>query len=170
MKNTKNALTALVLTLLSAAPAGAAKKPSPLEFMERYFAAVDTKQPERLAEVESPDVVMVTPGGTFKGLEGPTQMITMFGTAFPNFKHSVSHCIQQGDELFCEGHFTGDHTGPLRSPTGQTVPATGRHVEFPWLGLATVKNGKVTVVHVYFDSMVMMQQLGLVPAPTVAKK
>jgi predicted ester cyclase len=163
----KNALIALAL--LIAAPATAAKKLPPLEFIQHYFEAVDSKKPERLAEVESPDVVMVTPGGTFKGIEGHTQMMTMFGTAFPNFKHTPSHCIQQGDEISCEGHFSGDHTGPLHSPTGQVVPATGHHVEFPWLGLVTVKNGKVTSVHVYFDSMVMMQQLGLVPAP-MAKK
>jgi predicted ester cyclase len=166
----KNPMTALVLSFLAAAPALAAKKPSPLEFMEHYFAAVDTKKPERLAEVDAPDIVMVTPGGTFKGVEGHQQMMGVFAGAFPNFKHSVSHCIQQGDEISCEGNFAGDHTGPLHTPTGQIVPATQHHVEFPWLGLVSVKNGKVTSVHVYFDSLVMMQQLGLVPAPPVAKK
>jgi predicted ester cyclase len=166
----KNALTALTLSLVVAAPALAAKKPSPEAFMSHYFEAVDSKKPERLADVDAPDVVMVTPGGTFKGLEGHQQLTAFFAAAFPNFKHTVSHCIQQGDEISCEGSFAGDHTGPLRMPTGQTVPATQRHVEFPWLGMATIKNGKMASVHVYFDTMVMMTQLGLVPPPPVAKK
>jgi predicted ester cyclase len=166
----KNALTALALTLLFAAPATAAKKLSAKELMEKYFAAVDSKQPERLAEVDAPDIEMVTPMGTFKGLEGHKQLTAGFAAAMPNFKHTITRCIEQGETVACEGSFGGDHTGPMMMPNGQTVPATGKHVEFKWGGLATVKNGKVSSVHVFFDTMTMMQQLGLIPAPTVARK
>jgi predicted ester cyclase len=165
----KNALTVLMLSFLAAAPA-AAKKPSATEFVEHYFAAVDSKQPERLAEVDAPDLVMVTPMGTVKGAEGHQQMTAGFAAAFPNFKHTVGHCIEQGESISCEGRFTGDHTGPMMMPNGQSIPATHRHVEFPWAVMLSVKNGKVGTMHVYFDSMAMMQQLGLIPPPTVAKK
>jgi predicted ester cyclase len=165
----KNALTALALILLAAAPA-TAKKPTAKEFMERYFAAVDSKQPERLAEVDAQDVEFSTPMGTFKGLEGHKQLTAGFAAAFPNFKHTVTRCIEQGDTYACEGNFSGDHTGPMMMPNGQTVPATNKHVEFKWGGMATAKNGKVTSIHAYFDLMTMMQQLGLVPPPVVAKK
>ncbi|HXU80081.1 MAG TPA: ester cyclase [Polyangia bacterium] len=164
----KNALTALALILLFAAPA-TAKKPTAKEFMEKYFAAVDSKNPDRLAEVDAADVEFMTPMGTFKGLEGHKQLTAGFANAMPNFKHTVTKCIEQGDTYACEGNFTGDHTGPMMMPNGQTVPATGKHVEFKWGGMATVKNGKVATIHAYFDIMTMMQQLGLVP-PAVAKK
>jgi predicted ester cyclase len=167
--NMKNALAALALTVLAAAPA-TAKKPSPKEFMERYFAAVDSKKPERLAEVDAADIEMVTPMGTFKGVEGHQQMSAGFAAAFPNFKHTVVRCIEQGESVACEGSFAGDHTGPMMMPNGQSIPPTHKHIEFTWGGLATVKNGKVASVHVYFDTMAMMMQLGLVPPPTVAKK
>jgi predicted ester cyclase len=166
----KNALTALALTLLAAAPATAAKKLSPKEFMERYFAAIDSKKPEKLAEVDAADVEFMTPMGTFNGVAGHQQMSAGFAAAFPNFKHTVSRCIEQGETLACEGSFAGDHTGPMMMPNGQSIPATNRHVQFTWGGLATVKGGKVTSVHVYFDTMAMMQQLGLVPPAAVAKK
>jgi predicted ester cyclase len=165
----KTALTALALTLLAAAPA-TAKKPSAKEFMERYFTAVDSKKPERIAEVDAADIEMVTPMGTFKGVQGHQQLTAGFAAAFPNFKHTVTRCIEQGENVACEGNFGGDHTGPMMLPNGQTIPATNKHVEFTWGGLATVKNGKVASVHVYFDTMAMMQQLGLIPPPTVAKK
>jgi predicted ester cyclase len=138
--------------------------------MDRYFAAVDSKNLDKLAEVDAADIEMVTPMGPFKGIEGHKQLSGGFATAAPNYKHTVTRCIEQGDTISCEGTFSGDHTGPLMMPTGQSVPATGKHFEFPWLGMATVKNGKVTSVHVYFDPMVMMRQLGLVPAPAMAKK
>jgi predicted ester cyclase len=166
----KNALTALALTVLAAAPATAAKKLPPLEFMQHYFEAVDSKKPERLAEVDASDIVMVTPMGTFKGLEGHKQMTAGFAAAFPNFKHTATRCIEQGDTISCEGNFAGDHTGPMRMPNGQVVPATQKHVEFPWVGMVTLKNGKVATLNVAFDTMAMMVQLGLVPSPTVAKK
>jgi predicted ester cyclase len=166
----KHALTALALTLLAAAPATAAQKLTAKEFMERYFAVIDSKQPEKIAEIDSADMEMVTPMGTFKGIQGHQQMMAGFGTAFPNFKHSVSRCIEQGETIACEGSFAGDHTGPMMMPNGQTVPPTQKHMEMKWGGLATVKNGKVSSIHVYFDTMGMMMQLGLVPPPAVAKK
>ena len=46
-------------------------------------------------------------------------------------------------------------------PAHATVPATNKHVEFDWLGLAQVKGGKVAAASVYFDNLGLMQQLGL---------
>ena len=53
----------------------------------------------------------------------------------------------------------------MTMPTGQTMPPTNKHVSFDWAGLATIKGGKVTSVHVYFDNMGFMQQLGVMGAP-----
>jgi predicted ester cyclase len=166
----KNALTALALTLLAAAPATAAKKLSAKEFMERYFVAVDSKKPEKIAELDAADIDFMTPMGTFKGVAGHLQLTSGFATAFPNFKHTVSRCIEQAETVACEGSFAGDHTGPMMMPNGQSIPATNKHVEFTWGGIATVKGGKIASLHVYFDTMAMMQQLGLVPPAAVAKK
>jgi predicted ester cyclase len=164
----KQTLAILTLTVLFASPA-VAKKETARQVMDRFFAVVDSKQLDKLAEVDAADLEMMTPMGAFKGVEGHQQLIKGFATASPNFKHTVTRCIEQGDTISCEGTFAGDHTGPLMMPTGQALPATGKHFEFKWLGMATVKGGKVTSVHVYFDPMVMMQQLGLVP-PAVARK
>ena len=37
-------------------------------------------------------------------------------TAFPNFKHTITRCIESGDTVACEGKFTGDNTGPMAMP------------------------------------------------------
>ena len=159
------ALAALAgLTVGAGARAVQAKKAgSNREVIDRWFEMVDSKQTDKFGEVESPDIQMRTPMGLMKGTQGHVQMTKMFATAFPNFKHTVSHCVESGEDIACEGRFTGDNTGPMTMPTGQTVPATNRHVEFDWAGMAKVKGGKVAAVNVYFDNMGFMQQLGLVP-------
>lgn len=133
------------------------------EIIERWFAIVDANQVDRLGEVESPEIEMKLPFGPLKGTAAHAQLTKAFATAFPNMKHTVNRCIEAGDEIACEGSFTGDHTGPMVMMNGPTVAATNRHVAFDWAGMARIKNGKVTAVNVYFDNMGFMQQLGLIP-------
>src|SRR5438128_1250429 len=100
---------------LGAAPSQA-KKESNRQVLERWFEVVDSKQLDKLAAFETPDVVMKTPMGVMKGTEGHQQMTKMFATAFPNFKHTLIRCIESGDMISCEGKFTGDNTGPMAMP------------------------------------------------------
>ena len=142
-----------------------AKKETNRQVLDRWFQVVDSKQIEKIPELETSDFEMRMPMGIIRGPEGHMQMAKGFATAFPNFKHVVERCIESGDLITCEGRFVGDHTGPLMTPDGQTIPATNKHVDFAFLGMAEVKGGKVANVHVYFDNMGFMQQLGLMPAP-----
>jgi predicted ester cyclase len=151
------------------AGAAQAKKESNRQVLERWFEAVDSKQTDKLAGVETADIEMKTPMGLTKGTQGHVQMTRMFAAAFPNFKHTLGRCVESGETIACEGKFTGDNTGPMAMPNGQTIPATSKHVEFEWAGMAQVKNGKVASANVYFDNMGFMQQLGLVPPPAHAE-
>jgi predicted ester cyclase len=157
--------TALAIAALTGSPTANAKRETARQVMDRFFAVVDSKALDKLGEVDDAELVMQTPMGMMKGVEGHRQMLTGFATAFPNFKHNTSRCIESGDLISCEGLFTGDHTGPLMMPDGRSVPATKKHVEFTYAGIARVKSGKVAELHVYFDNMGFMMQLGLVPAP-----
>jgi predicted ester cyclase len=162
----KSMTTVLALAAMGwGAGAIAGKKESNRQVVDRFFEVVDSKQLDKLATVDAADLVMTTPMGAFKGPEGHQQMLKGFGTAFPNFKHTTSRCVESGDEISCEGRFTGDHTGPMMTPDGKTIPATQKHIDFPYVGFAKVKGGKIAQLNVYFDVMGFMQQLGLVPSP-----
>jgi len=165
----------LILTFAAAAVTAAAgtgiasataKKQTNRQVIDRFFEIVDSKQVDRLGEVDAPDLAMVTPVAALKGPQGHAQMVKGFATAFPNFKHETSRCLESGDLISCEGKFSGDHTGPMTMPDGKVIPPTQKHIEFSWAGIAQIKSGKVAELHVYFDLMTMMQQLGLVPQPT----
>src|SRR5262245_7997500 len=142
-----------------------AKKETKRQVIDRWFERIDSKQLDKFGEVETVDLDMKVPSGPVKGTQGHQQLTKMFATAFPNFKHTVTQCVESGDAIACEGRFAGDNTGPMMMPTGQTMPATNKHVDFEWAGVAKVKGGKVSSVHVYFDMMGFMQQLGAGPPP-----
>jgi predicted ester cyclase len=171
MKNSLTSVLAIALTASGASGAIAAKKESARQVVDRFFEVVDSKQIDRLSEVDAANLIMTTPMGAFTGPQGHGQMLKGFGTAFPNFKHTTTRCVEAGDEISCEGTFSGDHTGPMMMPDGKAIPPTKKHVEFPYVGFAKVKGGKVAQLNVYFDVMSLIRQLGLVPpAPKTASK
>lgn len=159
----KTLLVALAVFAVGVSTAEA--KDTHRKVIDKYFEIVDGKELDRLGEIEVADVDMLTPMGPVKGIEGHKQLIESFHTAFPGLKHTTSRCVEAGDLISCEGVFSGDHKGPMMMPDGKSVPATGKHVEFPYLGMARIKGGKVAQLHVYFNPMIMMMQMGLMPPP-----
>ena len=87
-----------------------------------------------------------------------------FAAAVPDTRNTITRCVQDGDDAAVEGYFRGTHTGPLPSPQGP-IPATGRQFELSFCGLGRVRGERISEVHVYFDSMSIMAQLGLLPEP-----
>jgi predicted ester cyclase len=154
-----------VAVLASTGSTIAANRQSNRQVIDRFFEVVDSKRFDRLGEVDAPTLVMTTPVGAVSGPQGHAQFVKGFATAFPNFKHTVTRCVEAGDEISCEGTFSGDHTGPMMTPDGKVIPATQKPVEIPYAAFAKVKDGKVAQLHVYFDMMGFMQQLGLIPPP-----
>jgi predicted ester cyclase len=157
-------LAAAALVSAVALAATGAKKTN-RQVVERWFEIVDGKQFDKFGEIETADLEMTVPMGPVKGTEGHVQLSRGFAAAFPNYKHTLTSCVESGEAIACEGTFAGDHTGPMAMPNGQSLPATGKHVEFGWAGMARVKNGKVASVHVYFDNLSFMTQLGVIPPP-----
>lgn len=159
---TKLVCAAALATTISAVGSASAGPGPNRKVMDRFFAVVDAKQADKLGEVEAEDIDMVTPMGPVGGSAGHKQLLIGFATAFPNFKHVTTRCIESKDLISCEGVFIGDHTGPMMLPNGKSIPATNKHVEFGYAGFARIKRGKVVELKVYFDTATMMAQLGVV--------
>ena len=140
------------------------------QVIERWMTIMDNKQLDQLAKVEASDLVFTSPMGNAKSSRAHAEILKGFATAFPNFKHTVSRCVESGEMISCEGRFIGDNTGPLMTPDGKTVPPTRKHVDAPWAAFATIKGQKVTTCNVYYDVMGLLGQLGLGPAGPTASK
>ncbi len=69
-----------------------------------------------------------------------------------------------GDVAVEEGTFTGTHQGTLRSPAGDIAP-TGRPVAVDYIHVLRFRDGKHISFNLIFDRLLMLEQLGLIPAP-----
>jgi predicted ester cyclase len=58
----------------------------------------------------------------------------------------------------------GTQTGPLHTPSGAALPATGQRATVPGTSILEIKDGKIVRNWVAFDMVTMLGQLGLLPA------
>lgn len=103
------------------------------------------------------------PPGVPGGIEGVRQTIGMFLGAFPDLRLTVEDSIAEGDRVVSRWMLRGTHQGASLG-----MPPTGKHVTMPGISIVRMEDGKSTEQWVIFDQMVMLQQLGLAPAPPQA--
>ena len=98
-----------------------------------------------------------------KGLDALRDRFEGGAAAFPDQHLETRHIFGQGEWVVFEAIFTGTHKGPMRDPTGEEVPPTGKWVEVPIAFVFRVQGGKVTEQHDYYDNLSFLSQLGLAP-------
>ena len=137
--------------------------------IDQMFALTDALEWEERAELFAPEVDFLTPQGQTTGRQATIDFSRPFGTAFPAMQHIIDRVIvsASGDEAAVEGRWIATNTGPLTTPAG-VVPPTGRTVEFVWTGVFHWDGQHLDRVHIYFDQMSMLGQLGLLPEPAEA--
>ena len=120
------------------------------------------------AEVLANDVVFVAPGG-MRG-EGKAACVEYYGgwlSAFPD-AHLEVHSVHFVDDIAVEeGTFSATHNGVLRTPTGDISP-TGRAVSVDYIHVIHYRDGLHASFNLAFDRLLMLEQLGLMPAPAAA--
>jgi len=130
--------------------------------MDRLTDAVFSRDRDAVARLYATDAVLVAPdAGEIEGNEEVVAWSTEFLDAFPDARYESVYAHESGNTAIDEGYFVGTNTGPLVSPTGETMPATGRSVRFRACDIATVEGGLITSHRFYFDQQDFMGQLGL---------
>jgi steroid delta-isomerase-like uncharacterized protein len=103
------------------------------------------------------------------GLPGPVNStqhrayLQNFLTAFPGSKFEVLLTLVQGDYVVTNWKVSGVHTGPLQTPSGGSIPPTGKKILLTGSTTAQVKNGKVVHDSSFWDMSSLLGQLGLLP-------
>ena len=134
------------------------------EAFERGTDTFNAQDLAGFADVLADDVVFVAPGGV-RG-EGKAACAAFFGGwfgAFPDAHVEVHGLHVAGDVAVEEGTFTGTHDGVLHTPDGD-VPPTGRPVRIDYLQVLRFRDGRHVSFNLMFDRLLMLEQLGLVPA------
>ncbi|MCM2278467.1 MAG: ester cyclase [Oligoflexia bacterium] len=103
----------------------------------------------------------------FRGSQEITQAMREWQRTFPDMKNEIINLISTGDTVVVEFVARGTHKGPMESPAG-TVQPTGRRIEVPACDVFRFSGGKVVSWKCYWQSDLMMQQLGIGQAKAAA--
>jgi steroid delta-isomerase-like uncharacterized protein len=113
------------------------------------------------AELLSPDFVVHLPGAPVpQNRESFLQEMSLYDAAFSDSHAVVEDQIAEGDKVVTRVTWQGTHSSNFQglSPTGKQIVMAGTVVQ-------RIKDGKIVEHWPIFDSMGMMQQLGLIPPP-----
>lgn len=100
------------------------------------------------------------PPGIPPGREAPKVLFTMLRSAFSDLKATIEHLIAEGDEVVLHMTWTGTQEGEFMG-----IPPTGKRISINVMDILGLAEGKIVEHWGVMDSMAMMQQLGVVPAP-----
>jgi ketosteroid isomerase-like protein len=132
--------------------------------MDNVTDAAFSGDPARFGECYTDDATVVTPdAGELRGRDEVVNWMRQFMEAFPDSRWESLAKYEDGDVAIDEGYFVGTNSGPLRLPTGETLPATGKQLRIRGCDIAKVEDGRITTHRFYYDQMEFLGQLGLLP-------
>jgi len=111
-------------------------------------------------EYVAPDYVGHDPSiPDLQGPDGMKEFVTGYLAAFPDARITIDEILAEGDLVTVRWSGRGTHQGDLMgiSPTGKQVTVSG-------ISIARLTDGKVVEEWSNWDTLGMLQQLGVVPA------
>jgi len=113
-------------------------------------------------ELFAPNFVYHDPasGEDWHGPESVRQYATMMRAAFPDLYYTVEDQIAEGDKVVTRYKAGGTHQGELMS-----IAPTGNRVEITGISIMRIDGGKIEEIWENYDTLGMMQQLGVIPPP-----
>ena len=106
------------------------------------------------------DVTLVTIPENIVGIEGFKDYYSNFVTGFSDVKFTIVDVFGQGDKLVKHWNFKGTNSGDFFG-----MPATGKTIDVDGVTLVKMKDGKIAQEQDFMDTMVFLQQLGIVSSP-----
>jgi steroid delta-isomerase-like uncharacterized protein len=135
------------------------------EFVERWLAAWNSRQPERVLELMTDNIVYDDSGGpqTMRGHAQVREFLEFAWRAFPDFTvEAVGGPLVASDgaraAFWWRSRMT--NTGPIDPPG---IPATGKLVEYEGADFHAYGDGKVARLRIVYDMADVSRQLGLLP-------
>ena len=94
------------------------------------------------------------------GIEGSKQFIGMYLTAFPDLQFKIEDMIVEGDRVVARLTTSGTHKGAFMG-----IPPTGKQTSVTAIDINRMAGGKSVEHWLEMDTMGLLQQLGVIPAP-----
>lgn len=94
------------------------------------------------------------------GPDGYKQLVSTYRAAYPDLHLTVDDVLAEGDKVVVRWTARGTNNGELMG-----MPPTGKQVTTTGISILAIAGGKVTEQRVNWDTLGMLQQLGVVPTP-----
>ena len=128
---------------------------TPKEFIQIWFANIDANRYEDLEKMLDTSHKFVNPMTPEPaGKEQHLGMIKMMTASFSENKHHLDVVLSDGEWVAARGRVTCKHTGEFNG-----VPPTNRKIEFSWIDVMHVVNGKLKEEYFEMNPMTIMQQV-----------
>lgn len=132
--------------------------------VRRYFdEVVNTHQYDGVGEFMSENIEFHN-SGLHPGMEAFKQWLAMFIGALPDYHATIDDMIAEGDKVVVRITINGTHQGGFSLPEGPNIPATGNPITFPASFIFRLDDGKIAEAWSFSDNLIVMQQLGVIPA------
>jgi steroid delta-isomerase-like uncharacterized protein len=138
------------------------------DLLERYVERYNAGDLDAVMDLYAEDAVQIMPDGTYEGWSTVRERLAQELDGFTDLNHTVRSFVEQGDLFADEWTFVGTHTGSFRLPDGTELPPTGKRVEIRGMEVVRVRDGKIVLNSLYYDTMAVAVQLGLVPESAIA--
>ena len=139
------------------------------EIVKRFYDNWNKKDKEAYLADCSDSLEITAPGGLLlRGLSGAEMYWEGWCGAFPDNQQIMPTIVGVGDQAAAEGVFEGTHTGTLHAPDGTEISPTDRHISGKFSEFFVVRDDKIVSVHLYYDQLDLLTQLGLMPTSDAA--
>jgi len=136
------------------------------EIVKRYWDGKwNERRPGILDELLTSDVVNYGTSMKIKGLEEYKQVYGMFLSALHGTHFTIEEIIAEGDKVMTWASLSGVQKGELEG-----IPPTGKTINISIFTVFRLVNGKIAEEWEIYDSLGMMQQVGMELEPKEAKK
>lgn len=129
---------------------------------KRLFDAWNSRDLDVFAEVIAPDCIDHDPQNPFADIHGPEslqRLARMYIAAFSDQRFLVNEQIAEGDLVTTRWTGTGTNDGEMMG-----MPPTGKSAVVQGITINRFRDGKIVDSWGCWDTLGMMQQLGIVPA------
>jgi steroid delta-isomerase-like uncharacterized protein len=119
---------------------------------------------ERMTDLVKEDFIEIDPlPGQQQGREGLKAVLMQMRSAFPDIHWVVLEMISEDDKVVTRFTWSGTHRDQFLG-----IPATGKPVVVKGIVIDRLEAGKMAHSRILMDTLGLMQQLGILPAPTPA--
>jgi len=125
----------------------------------KFLEVMDRKQFDQVDAMMAPDMQLHFSGLHFDRA-GAMGVVVSSYESFSDLRHDVIETIAAGDRVVVRATLRGTHTGLFEG-----LAPTGRTIEVGQIVIMRVAGNQIAEIHEEVDGMVVMQQLGALPAP-----